>query len=243
MVPYGVRKWGYWDWEIQSHMPVGSGSVLALLVEQLISLVGKKLAQVVKMSHGLNKRNLGQQSSCIECSSSSRGWKWRICLNSGVWVEEKNSKIWNRKGITPVREYWRKNVLNRNTCCSQCRSWVQSCMDLWADTEELLNITALWQADGPGPGFSVLQFYTAYQVVVDIQLCLFSHLTAQTTVSNSEWTSREDYHHPWLLTVSVSLCFLCEPAPGPGTSWRWKSPSDIWKHKEDPNISDRSQVS
>lgn len=42
--------------------------------------------------------------------------------------------------------------------------------------------------------------------------------TAQTTVTNPERTSREDYRHPSFLTTSFSHFHLCEPAPGPGTS-------------------------
>lgn len=43
-------------------------------------------------------------------------------------------------------------------------------MDFWADTEELLYTTAL-SSQADGPRFSILQFYTAYQVVLVIQLC------------------------------------------------------------------------
>lgn len=78
-------------------------------------------------------------------------------------------------------------MLNRNICCSQCRSWVQNYTDLWADPEELLHVTTFpRQADASGLGFSILQFYSAYQVVLVIQLHLFSCFTAQTAITNPE---------------------------------------------------------
>jgi len=67
-------------------------------------------------------------------------------------------------------------MLSRSSCCSCCRWCVQSYTDLWADAELLLQIAALSrQAEGS----SIPPCYSAYQVVLVIQLHLFSHFPSR----------------------------------------------------------------